>query len=149
MSCRNPNIDGCMANDTQSYTETFSNENSNDSGYWSDYQETPKIYGKNDYPSEFLCNSCYADRQKVSGFFFFKNEWSLNQFQCNFKSSYLYISIFFQISLCFSVKNTQKCTSLKLYLKNQFIFSLPNSFRSTGPKSRLPQRRKQISPARL
>ena len=69
MSCRNPNIDGCMANDTQSYTETFSNENSNDSGYWSDYQETPKIYGKNDYPSEFLCNSCYADRQKVSVFF--------------------------------------------------------------------------------
>ena len=31
MSCRNPNVDGCMANDTQSYTETISNENSNDS----------------------------------------------------------------------------------------------------------------------
>ena len=58
MSCRSPNVDGCMANDTQS-----------DSGYWSDFQETPKIYGKNYYPSEFLCNSCYADRQKVSVFF--------------------------------------------------------------------------------
>ena len=34
-----------MANSTQSYSETFSNENSNDSGYWSDYQEAPKIYG--------------------------------------------------------------------------------------------------------
>ena len=58
-----------MANDTQCYTKTFSNENLNDSGYQSDYQETPKIYGKNDYPSEFFCNSCYADRQKVSAFF--------------------------------------------------------------------------------
>ena len=92
MSCRNPNVDGCMANDTQSYTETFSNENSNDSGYWSDYQETAKIYGKNNYPSESLCNSCYADRQKVS--VFFKNEWSLNQFQCNFKSNYVQVSFF-------------------------------------------------------
>ena len=69
MSCRNPNNDGYKANDTQSYTEIFSNENSNDSGYWSDYQESPKIYGKNDYPSEPLCNSCYADRQKMSVFF--------------------------------------------------------------------------------
>ena len=76
-----------MANDTQSYTETFSNENSNDSGYWSDYQETPKIYGKNYYPSEFLCNSCYADRQKVSVFF---QKWvDINQFQGNFKSNYV------------------------------------------------------------
>ena len=74
MSFKNLNGDDCMANDTQSYTETFSNENSNDSGYWSNYQETPKIYGKkNDYPSEFLCNACYADRQKKR-VFFFKNE---------------------------------------------------------------------------
>ena len=59
MSCRNPNVDDCMAIDTQSYTETFSNENSNDSGYWSDYQATPKIHEKkNDYPSESLCNAC-------------------------------------------------------------------------------------------
>ena len=28
-----------MANDSQNYTETFSNENSSDSSYWSDYQE--------------------------------------------------------------------------------------------------------------
>ena len=35
-----------MAIDTQNYRETFSNENSNDSEYWSDYQETPKNYGK-------------------------------------------------------------------------------------------------------
>ena len=69
MSCKNPNVDDCMAKDTQSYTETFSSENWNDSGYWSDYQETSKIYGKNDYPLEFLCNACYADRQKVSDFF--------------------------------------------------------------------------------
>ena len=69
MSCRNPIVDDCMDNDTQSYTEIFSNENSNDSGYWSDYQETPKIYGKHDYPSESLCNACYADCQKVSVFF--------------------------------------------------------------------------------
>ena len=32
-----------MANDTQSYTENFSNENSNNSSDWSDSQETPKI----------------------------------------------------------------------------------------------------------
>ena len=71
MSCRNPNVDDCMAKDTQSYTETFSNENSNDSGYWSDYHETPKIYGKKRIfvQSESLCNACYADRQKVSVFF--------------------------------------------------------------------------------
>ena len=50
MSCRKPNNDNYMANDTQSYTETFSNENSNDSDYWSDYQETPKIYGKKRLP---------------------------------------------------------------------------------------------------
>ena len=103
-----------------------------------------KFTEKNDYPSESLCNSCYADRQK-SECFFFKNEWSLNKFQCNFKSNYVQVSFFSQFFLCFSVKNTQKCTSLKLYLKNQFIFSLPNSFWSTTPKSRLPQRRKQIS----
>ena len=58
-----------MANNTQSYTETFSNENSNDSGYWSDYQETPKIYGKNDYSSVSFCEACCVDRQKVSVFF--------------------------------------------------------------------------------
>ena len=64
MSCRSPNVDDCMANDTQSCTEFFSNENTNNSGYWSDYQETSKINGINDYPSEFLCIACYADRQK-------------------------------------------------------------------------------------
>ena len=69
-------------------TKVFSNENSNDPGYWSDYQETPKIYGKNDYPSEFLSNLRYADCQKVS-VFLFKNEWNLKQFQCNFKSNYV------------------------------------------------------------
>ena len=99
MSCRNPNVDNCMANDTQIYTEPVSNENPNDSGYWSDYQETTKIYGKNEYPSESSCNACYADRQKVS-VFFFKNERSLNQFQWNFKSncgqiSFLFSSIVF------------------------------------------------------
>ena len=55
MSCRNPNVDDCMANDTQSYTETFSNENSNDSGYGSDYQKTPKIYGKKTITHQNLC----------------------------------------------------------------------------------------------
>ena len=69
MSCRNPIVDDYMDNDTQSYTETFSNENSNDSSYWSDYQETPKNYGKNDYLSESLCNACYADCQKWVFFF--------------------------------------------------------------------------------
>ena len=44
-------------------------ENSNDSGYWSNYQENPK----NDYPSESLCNACYADRQKMKVFFFKMN----------------------------------------------------------------------------
>ena len=70
MSCRNPNADDCMANFNQSYSENFSNENSNGSDYWSDYQETPKLYGKNYYSSESLCNTCYADRQKVSVFCF-------------------------------------------------------------------------------
>ena len=74
MSCRNPNVDSCLANDTPSYTKILSNENSNDSGYWSDYQETPKINGKNDYPSESFGNSCYADRQNMNVFFKKKNE---------------------------------------------------------------------------
>ena len=73
MGCRSPNGDECLVSDSQSYTEIFSNENSNVSGYWSDYQVTPKIYEKkNDYPSESLCNACYADRQKMSVFFFQK-----------------------------------------------------------------------------
>ena len=37
-----------------------------------------KFTEKNYYPSESLCNACYADRQKVSVFL---NESSLNQFQ--------------------------------------------------------------------
>ena len=32
-----------MANDTRSFTEIFSNENSNDSNYWSHYPEVPKL----------------------------------------------------------------------------------------------------------
>ena len=69
MSCSNPNNDDCMANDTRTFTEIFSNENSNDSSYWSDYPEVPKLDKKNDYRSESLCNACCADRQKVSVFF--------------------------------------------------------------------------------
>ena len=52
-----------------------------------------KFTEKNDYPSESLCNACYADRQKVN-VFFFKNESSLNQFQWNFNSNYVEISFF-------------------------------------------------------
>ena len=61
MSGRNSNVDDGMANDTQSYTWTFSNENSNDSGYWSAYQETPINYGKSGHPSDSLCNTYSAD----------------------------------------------------------------------------------------
>ena len=46
MGCRNPNVDDCMAYDIQSFTDFFSNENSKDPSYWSDYRETPKIYEK-------------------------------------------------------------------------------------------------------
>ena len=73
MSCRNSNVDGCMANDTQSYTETFSNENSNDSGYSSDYQETPKIYGKKLLPIRIFVQFMLR-RPSKSECFFFKNE---------------------------------------------------------------------------
>ena len=52
-----------------------------------------KFTEKNDYPSESLCNACYADRRKVS-VFFFKNESSLNQYQWNLKSNYVQISFF-------------------------------------------------------
>ena len=71
MSCRNPNVDDGMANDTQSYTETFSNENSNDSSYWSDYEETPKIYGKKRLPIRFFVQ-CMLRRSSKSECFFSK-----------------------------------------------------------------------------
>ena len=80
MSCRNPNVDDCMASDTQNYTDTFSNENLNDSGYWSDYQETPKIYGKKRLPIRIFVQ-CMLRRSSKSECFFFKNESSLNQYQ--------------------------------------------------------------------
>ena len=62
-----------MATDIRNFTETFSIENSKDSGYWSDYPEISKYDEKNEYPSESLCKACYADCQKMS-VFFFKNE---------------------------------------------------------------------------
>ena len=68
MSCRSPN--GCMANDTLSYTETFSNESSNDSGYWSDYQETAKIDGKT-ITHQNLC-AIHATQIVKKWVFFFK-----------------------------------------------------------------------------
>ena len=53
MSCRKPNVDDCMANDTQSYTKTFSNENSIDSNYWSDwYLNFIIIYQQKKYTRE-------------------------------------------------------------------------------------------------
>ena len=79
---------------------------------------------------------------------FKKNEWSLNQFNYNFESNYVQTS-FFSNFIVFSVKNTQKCTSLKLYLKNPFKFSLPNLLWSIGPNSKLSQRRKTNLPTRL
>ena len=147
MSCRNPNVDGCMANDTQSYSETFSNENSNNSGYWSDSQETPKIYGKNDYLSEFLCNSCYADRQKVS-VFFFKNEGSLNQFQCNFKSNYLYISIFSNF-IVFQCEEYAKMYEPKIISKESIHLFTPKLFLVDWTKIKIAAKEKANLPARL
>ena len=132
MSCRNPNVYNCMA--SQSYLKTFSNVNSNDSGYWSDYQETPKNYGKT-ITRPNLC-AIHVTHTVKKWAFFFKTEWTFNLFQGNFKSNYVQIS-FFPIALCFSVKNTQKCTSLKLYLKNRFNVSLPNLHWSIEPKSRM------------
>ena len=91
MSCRNPNVDDCMANDTQSYTETFSNENSNDSSYWSDYQETlVRLTGQTQETKKYTEKKrlpirifvlCMLPRLSKSECFFFKNESSLNQFQ--------------------------------------------------------------------
>ena len=69
MSCRNPNVDDCMANVSQIYTETFSNENSNDSGYWSDYRETSKSYGKKTITHQNLCAMHVT--QIVKNWFFF------------------------------------------------------------------------------
>ena len=43
MSCRIRNVDDCLANDTLSFAEIFSNENLNDTGYWSGYPEIPKL----------------------------------------------------------------------------------------------------------
>ena len=73
MSCRNPNVDVCMANDTQSYKETFSNENSNKSSYWSDSQETPpstplKKLEKSSARKLFLnksTNKCLSSNSKI------------------------------------------------------------------------------------
>ena len=63
MSCKNPNVDDGMANAIQSYTGTLSNENSNDSVFWSDYQEAQKNYGEKVYASESLGITCWADLQ--------------------------------------------------------------------------------------
>ena len=82
MSCRNPNIDDCMANDTQSYTETFSNENSNDSGRKTGQtiKRLQKFTEKKRSPIRIFVQ-CMFRRSSKSECFFFKNEWSLNQFQ--------------------------------------------------------------------
>ena len=80
---------------------------------------------------------CMLRRSSKSECFFFKNEWSFKQFQCK--------AHFCSNPLCFRVKKTQKCTSLKICLKNQFNFSLPNLLRSIVPKPGWSQRRKQIS----
>ena len=72
MRCRNHNVDGCVANDNQSYKETFSNENSNNSGYLSDHQETPKIYGKNDFPIKIFVQFMLCRSSKSDSFFFLK-----------------------------------------------------------------------------
>ena len=69
MTCRKLNVSDFMATDIRSLTETFSNENSKDSGYWSDYPEISKLDEKNENPSESLCKTCYADCQNVSVFF--------------------------------------------------------------------------------
>ena len=55
MNCRNPYVDDCMADYTQSFTETFSNENSKDSAYWSDYPETPKFYERKKITDQNPC----------------------------------------------------------------------------------------------
>ena len=121
MSCRNPNVRDYMANDTRKFTEIFSNENSNDSGYWSDYPEVPKQNEKNDYPSETLCNACYQDRQK-NECFFFKYEWSSNQLKCNFKSIYVQILPFFQFHFTL-VGRIRKTVRTKNYiLKTNLTF---------------------------
>ena len=65
-----------------------------------------KITEKNDYPSESLCNACYADRQKVS-VFFFKMSQVLTIFS-ETSNQFLCTSHFFPILLDFKVKNTQK-----------------------------------------
>ena len=68
-------------------------------------RDSKNLRKKNDYPSESLFNACYA--QKVS-VFFFKNEWSFNHFQCNFKSNYVQIAFFFSCIVFQSEENTKK-----------------------------------------
>ena len=105
MSCRNPNNDDCMANDNQSYTEIFQMRTRMIKFSSQTIKRLQKLTKKNDYPSESLFNACYA--QKVS-VFFFKNEWSFNQFQCNFKSNYVQIAFFFSCIVFQSEENTKK-----------------------------------------
>ena len=58
-----------------------------------------KNYEKNDFPSESLRNACYADRQKLSVFFF-----KMNGVKINFSATLIQIvckSHFFSISIVF------------------------------------------------
>ena len=80
MRCRNPNLDDCMANVTKVIQKFFQMRTRMIQITGQTIKRLQKFTEKNDYPSESLCNACCADRQKVN-VFFFKNEWSLNQFQ--------------------------------------------------------------------
>ena len=68
MSCRNPNVDDCMANDTKIIQKLFQMRNRMIQVTGQTIKRLQKFTEKIDYPSESLCNACYADRQKVSFF---------------------------------------------------------------------------------
>ena len=83
-------------------------------------------------------------RSKSECFFFSKMSGVLTNFSAT-SNQIMCKSHFFSVALFFRVKKTQKSTSLKIYLKNQFNFSLPNLLRSIVPKTGWSQRKKQIS----
>ena len=109
MSCRNPNNDDCMANDNQSYTEIFQMRTRMIKFSGQTIKRLQKLTKKKRLPIRIFEQCMLRSKSEC---FFFKNEWSFNQFQCNFKSNYVQIAFFFQLH-CVSEWRKHKKYELK------------------------------------
>ena len=105
MSCRNPNNDDCMANDNQSYTEIFQMRTPMIKFSSQTIKRLQKLTKKKRLPIRIFVQCMFRSKSEC---FFFKNEWSFNHFQCNFKSNYVQIAFFFSCIVFQSEENTKK-----------------------------------------